>query len=227
MVNSKNDDKNANIYMDGVLLEDVKTFKYLEATLKSGGSSDNEFRIRLETATSAMIRLNVIWTNKNISFKIKFNLYRSLVLSILLYWCETLTLMLNEKKKISVFENKGHRRLLEINYRQRKTNAYVKETITILVGKYEPLLTTIKRKKLSYYGHLCRHDSLSKTVMQGRVEGTRVRGRPKKDWMANIIQWTDKTVGELLEKVKDRNGWRIFIVVVLEMIPPTMYASQD
>ena len=108
-----------------------------------------------------------------------------------------------------------------------KTNAYVKETITILVGKYEPLLTTIKRRKLSYYRHLCRHDSLSKTIMQGRVEGTRVRGRPKKDWMVNIIQWTDKTVGELVEKVKDRNGSRRFVIVVLEMIHPTMHASRD
>ena len=90
-----------------------------------------------------MIRLNVIWTRKNISFKIKFNLYRSQVLSILFYVCETLTLMLNAEKKISAFENKAHRRLLEINYRQRKTNAYVKETITILVGKYEPLLKKV------------------------------------------------------------------------------------
>ena len=66
-------------------------------------------------------------------------------------------------------------RLLEINYRQRKTNAYVKETITKLVGKYEPLLTTIKRRKLSFYGYLCRDDSLSKTIMQGipyMVKGT-------------------------------------------------------
>ena len=62
--------------------------------------------------------------------------------------------MLNEEKKISAFENKAHRILLEINYRQRKTNAYVKETITKLVGKDEPLITTIKRRKLSYYKHL-------------------------------------------------------------------------
>ena len=89
MVTLKNDDKSANIYMDGMLLEDVKTFKYLGATLKSRVSSDNELRIRLASATSAMIRLNVIWTSKNISFKIKFNLYISLVLSILLYGCET------------------------------------------------------------------------------------------------------------------------------------------
>ena len=63
--------------------------------------------------------------------------------------------------------------------------------------------------------------------MQVRVEGTRVIGRPKKDWIANIIQWTDKTLSELLEKVKDRNGWRRFVVVVLEMIPPSMHASRD
>ena len=89
--------------------------------------------------------------------------------------------MLNEEKKISAFENKSHRRLVEINYRQRKTNAYVKETIIKLVGKYEPLLTTIKRRKLLYYGHICRHDSMSTNIMQGRVEGTRDRGRPNKD----------------------------------------------
>ena len=135
--------------------------------------------------------------------------------------------MFNKEKKISAFKNKAHRILLELNYRQMKTNAYVKETITILVGKYELLLTTIKRSKLSYYGHLCRHDSLSKTSMQGRVEDTRVRGRPKKDWMVNIIQWTDKTVGELVKKVKDRNGWRRFVVVVLDMIPPTMHELRD
>ena len=53
--------------------------------------------------------------------------------------------------------------------------------------------------------------------MQARVEDTRDRGRPKKDWMANIIQWTDKTVGELLENVNYRNGWKRFVIVVIEM----------
>ena len=166
MVNSKNNDKCAKIYMDGILLEDVQIFKYLGATLKSDGASGNELRIRIATATSSMIRLNIICTSKNISFKIKFNLYRSLVLSILLYGCETWTLMSDEEKRISAFENKAHRRLLEINYRHMKTNQYVNETIIKLVGKFEPLLTTIKRRKMSYYGHICRHNSLANTIMQ-------------------------------------------------------------
>ena len=70
MVNSKNNDQNANIYLDGMLLENVKTFKYLRSTLKTDGSSDNELRIRISTASSVMIRLNIIWTSKNIGFKI-------------------------------------------------------------------------------------------------------------------------------------------------------------
>ena len=46
--------------MDGTLLEDVNTFKYLGATLQSNGVSDNELRIRLATATSAMVILDNI-----------------------------------------------------------------------------------------------------------------------------------------------------------------------
>ena len=73
-----------------------------------------------------------------------------------------------------------------------------------MVGKFEPLLTTIKRRKMSYYGHICRHNSLANTIMQGQVEGARSRGRPKKDWMSNITLWTNKSLDELLEKTRDR-----------------------
>ena len=79
--------------------------------------------------------------------------------------------MSNEEKGIIAFENKAHRRILEFNYRQMKTNKYVNETIIKLVGKFEPLLSTIKRRKMSYYGHICRINSMAKTIMQGKVEG--------------------------------------------------------
>ena len=226
MVNSKNNDQNANIYLDVMLLENVKTFKYLGATLKADGSSDNELRIRIATATFAMIRLNIIWTSKNIGFKVKFNLYRSLVLSILLYGCETWKIMSNEEKRIIAFENKAHRSLLEINYLQMKTNKYVYETIIKLVSKFEPLLSTINRRKISYYGHICRHNSMEKMIMQGKVEVSRIRGRPKKDGMPNITTWTKKKIDELLILTKDRDGWRKCTIVASKIIPPTMHASR-
>ena len=61
--------------------------------------------------------------------------------------------MSNKEKKVTAFDNKARRRLLEINYRQIKTNKYVNDTILKLVDKFEPLLPTIKRRKMSYYGH--------------------------------------------------------------------------
>ena len=47
--------------------------------------------------------------------------------------------------------------------------------------------------------------SIALLIMQGKVRGIRDRARPKKYWMVNITQWTDKTINELLKKVKDRD----------------------
>ena len=74
-----------------------------------------------------------------------------------------------------------------------------------MVGKFEAILPTIKIRKMSY-GHICRHNSMAKTIMQGKVEGSRIRGRPKKDLMSNIT--TKKNIDELLLLTKDRDEWK-------------------
>ena len=48
-----------------------------------------------------------------------------------------------------------------------------------LIGKYEILLSTIKRRKLKYYGHICRHDGLAKTILGRNVEGKRKKAVTK------------------------------------------------
>ena len=74
----------------------------------------------------------------------------------------------------------------------------------------EPLLNTVKTRKLKWFGHTVRHDSLAKTILQGSVEGGRKRGRPKKAWLANIKDWTDLELPALLQKAEQRKEWRIF-----------------
>ena len=54
----------------------------------------------------------------------------------------------------------------------------VLEMASILVGPRELLLSTVKRRKLSWFSHVCRHDTLSKIILQGSVDGRRLRGRP-------------------------------------------------
>ena len=75
---------NADININGQKLEEVTSFKYLEATLCKDGTCSAEVRI-----ASAMARLNRIWRCNTISFESKLKLYMSLVTYILLCDCET------------------------------------------------------------------------------------------------------------------------------------------
>ena len=135
------------------------------------GTCETGIRIRLALATSAIVRLYTIWNNKQIQFKLKYKLYRSLVLSILTYGCETWTINAAMYKKIQAFENKSHRKLLGITYHERKTNEYVRSRIIKLLRKYEPLLQTIRRRKLNWFVLVSRHHGLCKTIVQGAAEG--------------------------------------------------------
>ena len=79
------------------------------------------------------------------------------------------------------FETKCLRRLLGISYLDHKTNEYVRDKIKDLVGPQEPLLATVKRRKLGWFSQITRHDSLPKTILQGTLEGGGRRGRQKKE----------------------------------------------
>ena len=63
-----------------------------------------------------------------------------------------------------------------ISYLEDKTNNWVLSKINLLVGSLEPLLATVKRWKLAWFGHVTCHDSLSKTILQVTFEGGRSCG---------------------------------------------------
>ena len=86
MVNSTRNTA-AQISMNGQQLEVVDAFKYLGATLTKDGRSTTEIKIRLALATSAMSKLSRIFKSKEISLPTKLKLFKSLVVSILLYGC--------------------------------------------------------------------------------------------------------------------------------------------
>ena len=131
------------------------------------------------------------------------------------------------EKKIVAFENKSHRRLLVITYRQKITNVIVKEKIVSLVGNYVPLLTIVKKRKLCWFGHITRHNSLAKTILQGKVDGKRSQGRPRLKWMNNICKWTSNNLEDLLLMTLNRDDWRSFYYHRSVYVPPTILESRD
>ena len=66
----------------------------------------------------------------------------------------------------------------------------------------------VKRRKLKWYGHVTRSDGLTKVILQGTVEGSRRRGRPKKRWSDNIAEWTGKSFAETQAMAHNRQEWR-------------------
>ncbi|KAL8574593.1 hypothetical protein ACOMHN_061593 [Nucella lapillus] len=92
-LNSTSNLAEVNIKLNGQKLKEVDNFKYIGSIITKDGSSIKESRTRLSLASPVMTKLVTFWKSNTISLPVKIRLYKSLVLSILLYGCETWTLL--------------------------------------------------------------------------------------------------------------------------------------
>src|SRR6218665_1065778 len=81
-----------------------------------------------------------------------------------------------------------YRRLLQINWTQKVTNREIRKRLNIT----KDLMQALMRMKLGLFGHVCRmkNSRKIKNVMPGMMEGTGRRGRPCREWMDDITDWT-------------------------------------
>ena len=108
-----------------------------------------------------------------------------------------------------------------------KTNEYIKSVMISLIGTYEPIVQSIRRRKLKWYGHTIRHDNLSKTILQGMVEGNRKCSRPKRKWIDDIKEWSKLNQSDLMVKPHDRNEWQRHCLTASSLISPTIRESRE
>ena len=198
------------IDIGGEKLEQVRRFKYLGATITENGTSEQEIRNRIGEATSAMIRLNAIWGLNGVSLGNRLKITKAIAWSTLLYGCESWTLNKKSTDKLKAFEMKSYRRMLRITWQEKKSNEFLWRKVTEILGERpESVIETVKRRKLKYYGHQMRRPGMMANILiEEKVEGTRKRGRLRRQWEDDIKEWTGEGLGQLKRQTTNRQGWK-------------------
>ena len=160
-----------------------------------------------------MISLVKIWKDRAISITTKKRLLTSLVFSIATYESECWILKTTDEK-INSFELWCYRRLLRINWTDKKTNEYVLGKI----GTSERLLTTIVKRKIAFVGHIFRKGDICDDLLTGTVYGKRGRVRPKTRYSDNIREFCgNRSFVDLYRLAQNRQARRATAVQLNEL----------
>ena len=103
-------------------------------------------------------------------------------------------------------EMRCYRKILRISYKDKVTNEEVRAKIQQAIGPHKDLLTTVKRRKLQWYGHVSRSSGLAKTTLQGTVKGGRRQGTQRKRWEDSIREWTGLEFAKSQRAVENRKN---------------------
>ena len=155
-----------------------------------------------------MTNLDSILKSRDITLPKKIRLVKAMVFPVVMDWCESWTIKKAEHQRIDAFKLWCWRRLLRVPWTARRSNQSILKEISPGCS-LEGLMLKLK---LQYFGHLMpRADSLEKTLMLGKIEGRKRRGRQTMRWLDSITDSMDMGLGGLRQLVMEREAWRAVI----------------
>ena len=155
-----------------------------------------------------MTNLDSIFKSRDITLPTKVRLVKAMVFPVVMYGYESWIIKKAENRRIDAFELWCWRRLLRVPWTARRSNQSILKEISPGCSLERLML----KLKLQYFGHLMRRtDSFEKTLMLGKIEGRRRRGRQRIRWLNCITNSMDVRLGGLWELVTDRKAWRVAV----------------
>lgn len=200
-----------NLFINNEQIEEVEKFCYLGSYITGDGGAEEDVKSRIQKARQAFGMLNNIWRSTKYSKNLKLKIFKSNVLSVLLYGCETWKVTNKLVGLLQVFVNKCLRRILRIFWPNKIENQQLWTS-----AKCEQMRIQIKRRKWKWIGHTLRKpvSDIAREALDWNPQGKRKRGRPKMSWRRTIEEEAKaegKTWKEIKALANNRVRWKSFV----------------
>ena len=151
-----------------------QTLFFWAPKITADGDCSHEIKRRLLLGRKAVTNVDKILKSRDITLPTKVHLVKAMAFPVVMYGYENWTVKKAERRRIDAFELWCWRRFLRVPWTSRRSN----QSILKEINPECSLQGLMLKLKLQYFGHLMRRtDSLEKTLMLGKIEGRRRRGR--------------------------------------------------